>query len=270
MCLSVRVKLLLFLLAFSLRGHVEATLNRPADDVVVSPPDPDLNIKVGCYYYPWHFDDFHRGERYLRDYLDPRQEPSLGEYNDRDPEIIKQHAKMSRQANCRVWIAAWFGIGSREDLTLLGATLPTLFDYDPDQRVAIHYESNALIRKKDNDNVFDDSDHYWTVDEVPGHIEHMCQKYFSHPNYYTVEGERPVIFVYLTRTLDNERPKIDENGMPSQWDTNELLEALIGTMRTAAMEVCGKDLFIVGDHVFNNYNEDRDDPAMKLLDAITG
>jgi hypothetical protein len=234
---------------------------------------------------PGYGNDFHRNEEYLRDYLVPRQEPSMGEYNDTVPEVILQHLKMTRQANCRVWVAAWFGKGSREDLTLLNTILPTLKGNDPDQRLAIHYETNAQIRKKDTNNLFTldtksgkpNEDYYYSVDGRPNDttdgvakdMEHFCDNYFKHSNYYTIRG-RPVIFVYLTRTLDDIRAGLNEKGDNFYWNANELLASVVKTMRDATMSRCKLNPYIVGDHIFDVYNPTRDDPAMAILDAITG
>lgn len=234
---------------------------------------------------PGHGNDFHRNEEYLRDYLVPRQEPSLGEYDDTDPTVIIEHLKMTRQANCRVWVAAWFGTGKREDTTLINTILPTLKSNDPDQMVAIHYETYSRIRIKDTNNVFTldtesgkaDETHFFSIDGKPNDpsdgvekdMQHFCNNYFKHPNYYKIRG-RPVIFIYLTRTLDDVRPGVDEAGNNFYWEANELLATVIDEMRTTSMQYCNMNPYIVGDHIFDVYNPTRDDPAMAILDAITG
>ena len=200
----------------------------------------------------------------------PRQEPSLGEYDDTDPAVIMEHLRMSRQANCRVWISAWFGINSREDTTLRGPIFETLEANDPDHRVAIHYESNALLRYKDNDgNVFHTLDGKPSVDTdgVANHMIHFCQKFFNRPNYYKVHGNRPVIFLYVSRVLDNGGKLKKPDG--TTWDSYEFLELVLQTMRATASGY-GYDPFIVGDHVFNKYDVERDFQAFALLDAVTG
>ena len=222
----------------------------------------------------------------MRDYLVPRQEPYLGEYDDTLPEVIIEHLKMTRQANCRVWVAAWFGKGKREDTTLINTILPTLKSNDPDQMVAIHYETYSLIRMKDtNGDIFKldtqsgkpNESHYFSVDGKPKDtsdgvakdMEHFCNNYFKHSNYYKIRG-RPVIFVYLTRTLDDVRPGVDEAGNNFYWQANQLLAEVIQEMRDAANQYCGMNPYIVGDHIFGTYSATRDDPAMAILDAITG
>ncbi|KAL3910787.1 MAG: hypothetical protein SGARI_001955, partial [Bacillariaceae sp.] len=185
-----------------------------------------------------------------------------------------EHLRMSRQGNCRVWIASWFGIDSREDITLQETVLDVL-ESDPDQRIAIHYETNAVLRYKDGDgNIFhtldgkpDDPD-----DGVANHMIHFCNNYFNHPNYYFVQGNRPVIFLYLSRVLDNggQLNKIDEQETGGTWDSYEFLEEVVKTMRDTAIATCQMDPFIVGDHVFNAYLASRDAAAFQLLDAVTG
>ena len=54
---------------------------------------------VGTYYYPWHGDDFHNGGGYLREKLISPQSPTLGEYDDSDPEVISQHLAWFRKSN---------------------------------------------------------------------------------------------------------------------------------------------------------------------------
>lgn len=67
---------------------------------------------AGVYYYPWYLDDFHGG-KYLREHLVPPQLPTLGEYNDRLPEVIAQHLAWSRQANISLWVSSWWGPNRR-------------------------------------------------------------------------------------------------------------------------------------------------------------
>ncbi|KAG7344583.1 allergen V5/Tpx-1-like protein [Nitzschia inconspicua] len=279
-------------------GVVEATLNRRADDVLaeekIAPPPANLKAKVGCYYYPWHGNDFHRAEKYLRDYLVPRQEPSMGEYDDTKPEVIREHLRMSRQANCRVWISSWFGPGRREDTTMINTVLPTIAANDPDHRLAIHYETYSRVRKRDTTNAFklDDAGgvtdivtHYFSVDGVPAvegkqdtfndgvqdDFKHFCANYFNHPNYYHIGG-RPVVFVYLSRVLSQNsapKPGVNDNGDNFYWGQFELLEQVIVKMKAGAA-VCGKVPYIVGDHIFGAFNEATHGPALAMLDAITG
>jgi len=96
-----------------------------SEDPMSSPDKDPMNspYTVGVYYYPWYSGDFHGG-RYMRKELIPPQLPMLGEYDDRDPAVIAQHLKWSRQANISLWVASWWGPNSREDRTLLQHILP--------------------------------------------------------------------------------------------------------------------------------------------------
>ena len=109
----------------------------------VQRPDSSTDIMVGVYYYPWHADDFHRGQGYLREKLG--QCPTLGEYDDSDPVTIERHLSWSKQANIGLWVSSWWGPGSREDETLLNSILP--LPELGDHKVALFYETTSRILK---------------------------------------------------------------------------------------------------------------------------
>ena len=114
------VLLTIFLLGFALGSVVVSKIwnDSPFGSRVEQPPLPPSNITVGVYYYPWHNDDFHRGQGYLREQLMPPQQPTLGEYDDTDSKVISQHLAWSRQANVRLWVTSvctdalplWYGV----------------------------------------------------------------------------------------------------------------------------------------------------------------
>lgn len=189
---------------------------------------------VGVYYYPWYLDDFHGG-RYLRPHLVPPQMPTLGEYNDRSPEVIAQHLAWSRQANISLWAASWWGPDSREDLTLRQQVLP--HPEIGDMKIAILYETQGRTRG------FEDFDNLTTD------VAHLSTHYFDHPNYLRIDG-KPVIVIYLTRVLS----------------VRDRLSSSLETMRGAAREA-GYELYIIGDHVFGQPPVSSGD--IGLLDGIT-
>ncbi|MCG3199080.1 MAG: hypothetical protein GHCLOJNM_03589 [bacterium] len=189
---------------------------------------------VGVYYYPWYSNDFHGGN-YLRERLVPPQLPALGEYNDRDSEVIRQHAEWARFAGIDLWVASWWGPGSREDNTLKDHTFQS-----PDLgslKIALFYETAGRTSEFTN------------YTRTTADIEHIADTYFNHPNYYRIGG-RPVLFVYLTRVL-------------SSLGT---LDEVVADMRAAALSK-GHDLFIIGDEVFGF--PPGDPGNIGLLDAIT-
>ena len=194
----------------------------------------DSDYTVGVYYYPWYGSDFH-GRGYLREHLLPPQLPSLGEYDDRSPEVISQHLQWSRAANISLWVASWWGPGRREDTTLLQHILP--HEELGEMRIALFYETTGRIPE------FDD------LDNVASDVAYMAARYFDHPNYLRIDG-RPVLFVYLTRVLSR----------------NGRLAEVVALMRSAATKA-GYDLYIVGDEVFGR--PPADSSALVLLDGVT-
>jgi Ca2+-binding RTX toxin-like protein len=191
-------------------------------------------LKVGAYYYPWYGDDFHGGS-YLREHLVPRQEPVLGEYDDRDPAVMSRHLRWSRYAGIDFWVASWWGPGGREDVNLLDNvfTHPELGDH----RIALFYETAGRTAE------------FTEFTNVVPDVAYIADHYFDLPNYLTVEG-RPVLFVYLTRVLA-------EIGA---------LDDVVTAMRTAAASR-GHDVFIVGDQAFGAAEGAATD--FSGLDAIT-
>ena len=199
---------------------------------------PSSNITVGAYYYPWHGDDFHDFQGYLR--RDLNQGPTLGEYNDTDPKIIAQHLSWSRQANIQMWVTSWWGPNRLEDTNIRDVIL-THQDLG-DHQVALFYETAGRIRAEAN----------YSTENVESDIEYMCKTYFDHPNYYRVDG-RPVLFLYLTRKLE----------------TTGKMEEVVLIMRSVA-EFWGHDIYLVGDHVFETAPSDVETFLPFLyLDAVT-
>jgi len=200
---------------------------------------PEGDLMVGAYYYPWYANNFHGGG-YVRSQLSPKQLPTLGEYDDSDPDIIYEHLKWSAQANLRLWVTSWWGPGSLEDDTTKDVILPhpSLGDH----RIALFYETSGRIKEEDG----------YSTDNVIPDIVYMCQEYFAHPNYFRIDG-KPVLVVYLTRRLE----------------ILGLLDVVISQMRQAARGE-GYEIYIVGDHVFKAAPEDTlVFPAFNILDAVT-
>lgn len=201
---------------------------------------PPGNIKVGAYYYPWYGKDFHGGDGYMRKELSTVQLPELGEYDDTDPDIIYQHFLWSAQANVGLWVTSWWGDGTRSDRTTKDVIMQHKAIGQLD--IALFYETTGRIEESEG----------FSLDRVIPDIKYMCQHYFSHPNYYRVDG-RPVLFIYLTRMLA---------GLG-------ILDEVIEQMRNAAAEE-GYNIYIVGDHAFQSApRDDPVDPPISILDAIT-
>lgn len=180
----------------------------------------DTDYLVGVYYYLWHGDNFHGGE-YLRHDLNPRHQPTLGEYNDSDPATIAQHMAWFRQANIGLLVTSWWGPNRLEDTN----TKDVIMQHEDigNLKIALHYETTGRI-----------GDGLDLLVNAKTDIEYMCENYFDHPNYYKID-DRPVIFIYISRHLET---------------TGTLEEALL-TMRSTGSK-CGQNLYLVGDSVFQS------------------
>ena len=196
-------------------------------------------VTVGAYYYPWYGKDFHKGSPYLRRELSPKQGPLLGEYDDTDPAVIARHLQWSRQANIELWVTSWWGPKSREDDTILHVILP--HQDLGSHKIALFYETTGRIKEPD-----------YSTKNVATDIAHMCQNYFSHPNYYKID-DRPVLFMYVTR-------KYSHLG---------LLEGILLLIRSTAAQY-GFRPYIIGDQVFQNAPTNGSSYApFTQLDAVT-
>jgi glycoprotein endo-alpha-1,2-mannosidase len=198
---------------------------------------------VGAYYYPWHGDDFHRDDGYLREHLN--QVPVLGEYDDTDPTVIAQHVEWSRQANIGLWVTSWWGPGSREDTTTLDSILSHT-DVLDNIKIALHYETSRLL--SDDGTV--------RFDRIATDMQYICENYFNHGNYFQIDG-RPVLVMYLTRSMER----------------LGVLKQVIESMKWAAAASGYDNIYIIGDHAFDtpsaNAESTAADSGLAMLDAIT-
>lgn len=203
--------------------------------VFITDPDAPKDVTVGVYYYPWYGgDDFHGGA-YLREHLVPVQEPELGEYNDRDQDVIAQHLAWSQYAGIDLWVSSWWGPGRMTDVTMKDYILP--HSDLGELKIALFYETSGRMPD------------FTDLSNVEADIEYMADNYFDHPNYYKIDG-KPVLFVYLTRVLSGKG----------------LLGETMDLMRSAAAGK-GYELYVVGDQVFGQPPGSID--QIGLLDAIT-
>jgi hypothetical protein len=198
----------------------------------------DTDYLVGVYYYPWHGDNFHNGQGYLRKELLPAHQPALGEYDDSRPDVIAQHMRWFRKANIGLLVTSWWGPDRLEDSN----TKDVIMGHEDvgNLKIALHYETSGRIK--------DDAD----MSNARSDIQYMCEHYFNHPNYYKIDG-RPVLVIYITRKLQSDG----------------VLEEALLTMRSEAGK-CGHNLYLIGDQVFSTA-PDPDVPFIPFwyFDAVT-
>jgi len=216
----------------------------PSTTPTTFPTNPIYKTKIGVYYYPWHGSDFHGG-KYLREFLNPPQFPSLGEYDDTQGATIQQHYEWTLYAQISVWIASWWGPERRTDTILLDSILPhleTIENSEQNLQIAIHYETSGRTSG------------FADFSNVGSDIHYLTANYFTHPNYYFING-RPVIVIYLTRVMSKE-------------EDFSIIQNFISLMRTAALDD-GYDIYIIADEIFRRA-PDEPRQAFDLYDAITG
>jgi hypothetical protein len=214
-----------------------------------------LYITVGAYYYPWHSEDFHNGQGFLRSHLRPQQGPELGEYDDTEDKTIDMHLEFSDMGKIDLWVTSWWGPYRDTDST----TQDTIMEYIEKEghplKIALLYESTSRLKV----------DGVWTfdADSIGKDMQYVSRDYFDRfDNYYRIDG-KPVLFIYLTRVLQKEGGQY--------YDGETLLQRTVAIMREKAnQEIC-----IVGDQTFEDYTEDvmsataaLHNSSLKILDGI--
>mmetsp|Transcript_2693 Transcript_2693/g.3817 ORF Transcript_2693/g.3817 Transcript_2693/m.3817 type:complete len:1282 (-) Transcript_2693:194-4039(-) len=195
------------------------------------------NFTVGTYYYPWYGDTSFNGRNYLRAELSPPQYPTLGEYDQRNEEVITQHLKWSEQANINLWVTSWWGPDSATNRNTLAIT-NNGYLAESKIKLALFYETKGRIPANGD------------VGNVYGDIAYAAENYFNNPNYYKIDG-RPVFYIYLARWLH---------------DIGKLDDA-VNEMRRAARDK-GFNIYIVGDMAHSAPPQGYYAP-FDWLDAIT-
>jgi hypothetical protein len=215
-----------------------------------------LDITIGAYYYPWHGDDFHYDQGYLRSQLYPQQRPELGEYDDTEEKTIEMHLQFSDMGKIDLWVTSWWGPYRKTDLTTQDTIMELVEDEGHPLKIALLYESTSRLQV----------DGIWTLDEdsIGKDMQYIARYYFDRfDNYYRIDG-KPVLLIYLARVLQT------KGG--SHYNGETFLQRTIATMR----ENAGRDIFIVGDHAFEAYPKDvmsstaaLHNSSLKILDGIT-
>jgi hypothetical protein len=153
----------------------------------------------------------------MRQRLVPPQEPKVGLYSSRDPNVVAEHIAQSIRGGISFWAVSWWGPGHQTDQTLRDVVLK-----HPDAgklKYAILYESTGRL------GTFARPDYSrWIPD-----LAYIQETYFDDPRYLRIDG-RPAVFVYLTR----------------EYFRNKGHEAL------QAMRKKFPRLYLVGDDVFGS------------------
>lgn len=187
------------------------------------PPVQTERYLVGAHYYIWYPRNFRQG--YLRGRLQPPQSFAVGNYKLDDTAVLeRQIAWCSRYGIDFLTIDWWPGNRKECDRFLKAFYKATNI---ADIGFCVFYETWGLGFDKDLGCTRFDSN---KIDRLRADFAEMAEKCFTHPSYLRVGG-RPVVVMYLTRTLTGD------------------FKTAIGGLREA-MRKRGHDVFLVGDEVF--------------------
>lgn len=200
-------------------------------------PAPAGSLLVGAYWYPWYDSN---GRHWKQGY---RGQPTLGQYASGDPKVISQQIDWATGAGINFLVTSWWGKDSFED-KIISSQLVTP-PLNSRIKFGILYETNGLL-KKTGDNI--DMDDPANRTKFVQDMSYVATTYFKQPNYLSI-GNRPVIFIYLTRIY-----------------TGNFAQAL-SEARTAVKSATGQDVFIIGDEV---YWQAPTAARLKLFDGVTG
>lgn len=197
----------------------------------------DNRLLVGVCYYPWYTNKDHWKGDNLRENLLPQQMPVLGKYDCIDQTTISQHVKWSLRAGVDFWISSWWGQGSSTDNVILQGQLKNS-DFQKSMGYCLLYEPKDGVPINVNDTY---------INRFLNNLDYMAKNHFNSPNYLKIDN-KPVLYIYLTRTMQGNYKKLFESA-----DT--------------LLQNRGYDgLYVVGDEVYwGQSSEER----LNYMEAVT-
>ena len=151
--------------------------------------------QVGAYYYTWFPGKF-SGRSYLRARLRPVQAPELGVYSSDDPAVIERHIAWCSRYGIDFLAISWWPSGANQR--------PGFYDKlfqarnIGDISFCVFYETWSLgFDGETGSTLFDEkAESVFLAD-----MRQFADSLFPHPSYLKIGG-RPVVILYLTRTLE--------------------------------------------------------------------
>lgn len=220
------------------------------------PPAAFDRYRVGAYYYNWFPGKF-SGRAYLRARLRPAQVPELGAYSSEDPAVIERHIAWCSQYGIDFLAISWWPSGANQR--------PSFYDKLLEARnigdisFCVFYETWSLgFNSETGSTRLDEkAESVFLAD-----MRQFADTLFSHPSYLKIGG-RPVVILYLTRTLEGGYAQAIEKCR-------------------SALKSMGWDVFLIADEIFwsvvpadkapEEGARSTDEPQperIRLFDAIT-
>jgi len=131
-------------------------------------------------------------------------QPILGKYNSRNPEVINQHINWAREAKIDFFAINWHDSDSWDDITLKDYYLK--HKTTSDIKFCIHYDSSLALNIFKNPVSYDFNDEY-SPGKTKGEkfiedFEYLANIYFNNPQYLEV-NDRPVVIIYNVSMFRN-------------------------------------------------------------------
>jgi len=200
---------------------------------------------VGAYYYLWNPENFAGGT--LRAHLEPPQLPASSLVNSRSPQTAARDISNARQAGINFFAIDWWpydaGYSGEDYRAADGAMKDFLAAPNISQmRFAMFYETWNLgfDPGRESTPVTFQMELHFDSDMV-----HFAERYFHNPSYLRIHG-RPVVFLYLTRTLTGD------------------VAGMIDGARTV-LKAKGFNPFFIGDEVYWRVTPENPNPAGPIL-----
>jgi hypothetical protein len=188
------------------------------------------DIIVYADYYPWfNSDTWERGHSNI---------PLLGLYDSLDNEVLKEHSRLANSYGIDVFRIEYIPqMADNIENGILNTDLGNT-------KICLMYDimlKNILAGRGSPPYNFDDAGIY---NSFITDIDKIADNYFSHPNYFKING-RPVLWIYITRELYG------------NWK-----QAINQARKNIAEK--GFDVYLIGDHIYYDYDYD----GIELFDAV--
>ena len=220
----IRSLLIIFILTFVLLSLGQLSFNNRK--IMAETTD----VIVYADYYSWfNKDTWERGYSNI---------PLLGFYDSLNYEVLKEHSRLANSYGIDVFRVEYI---PQLDNNIKNGILNTDLG---NTKICLMYDimvRNILAGKGNPPYNFDDIEIY---NSFINDMDHIADNYFSHPNYFTING-RPVLWIYITRELYG-------NWMQA-----------ISQVRKNMIEK-GFNVYLVGDHIYYDY----DYKGIELFDAV--